>query len=94
MGVKIDYKQVTNRDEAFQKTKAFFTPEYLEKLQVKFDLTFDEEKKVVKAAGSGFTLLISFFEKHCDVDLDLSLIFRPLKAKILEKIQSQIERNL
>lgn len=94
MAVKINYKQVTTKDEAFQKVKAFITPEYLEKFQMKIDLSFDEVKKVAKATGNGFTLLINFFDTHCEVDLDLSLLLRPLKSKILEKIQSQIERNL
>ena len=94
MAVKINYKQVTTKDEAFQKVKAFITPEYLEKFQMKIDLNFDEVKKVAKATGNGFTLLISFFDDYCDVDLDLSLLLKPLKSKILEKIQSQIERNL
>ena len=94
MGIKIDYKQVTNKDEAFEKVKAFITPEYLEKFQMKIDLNFDEANKIAKATGNGFTLIISFFESYCDVDLDLSFLLKPLKSKIIEKIQSQIERNL
>jgi hypothetical protein len=94
MGVKINYKQVSNKDDAFKKVKAFITPEYLEKFQMKIDTDFDEVNKIARANGNGFKLIISFFENHCDVDLDLSFLLKPLKSKILEKIQSQIERNL
>jgi Putative polyhydroxyalkanoic acid system protein (PHA_gran_rgn) len=94
MGLKIDYQKVTNRDEAFTKAKTVITPEYLEKFQVKVDLKVDEAAKTIKASGSGFTLNLSFQEKCCDVDLDLSFLLKPLKSKILEKIQGQIQKNL
>ena len=94
MGIKIDYKQVTNKNDAFEKAKLLITPEYLEKFQVKVDLKIDEAKKIIKAQGSGFTLTLTFMDTNCDVDLDLSFLLKPLKSKILEKIQSQIEKNL
>jgi hypothetical protein len=94
MGLKVDYKQVTNRDDAFTKAKTVITPEYLEKFQVKVDLKIDEVAKTIKASGSGFTLNLSFEEKCCDIDLDLSFLLKPLKSKILEKVQWQILKNL
>lgn len=94
MGIKIDYKQVTNRDEAFVKTKKIITPEYLEKFQVKVELVIDEVAKTIKAKGSGFTLDLNFHETYAEVDLDLSFLLKPLKSKIMEKIQGQISKNL
>lgn len=94
MALKIDYRQVTNRDDAFAKAKTLITPAYLEKFQVKVDLHVDEAKKTIKATGSGFTLDLKFLDKHAEVDLDLSFLLKPLKSKILEKIQGQIEKNL
>jgi hypothetical protein len=94
MGVKIDYQKVTNKNEAFSKVKSLITPEYIEKFQVKADVSYDENKKIVKATGTGFTLTLSFLETHCDVDLELSLILRALKSKILSKIEAQISKNL
>jgi hypothetical protein len=91
---KIEYKQVKSKDEAFQKVKAFITPEYLEKFQVKVDLDFNETKKEAVAKGQGFTLVLKFTETYCDVDLDLSFLLRPLKSKILGKIEHQLEKNL
>lgn len=94
MGIKVDYKNVTNCDEAFCKIKSHITPEYIQKFQVKADVTYDDAKKIVKATGSGFTLTLKFLDTHCDVDLELSLILRALKSKILAKIQDQIAKNL
>ncbi len=94
MAVKIDYKQVTNSDEAYTKVKTLITPEYVEKFQVKADVKYDDAKKLVTAKGSGFTLTLCFLPQHCEVDLDLSFLLKPLKSKILEKIEGQIKRNL
>lgn len=94
MGIKVNYNNVTTPDEAFSKIKSHITPEYIKKFQVKADVTYDEAKKIVKATGSGFTLTLSFFDTYCDVDLELSLLLRALKSKILAKIQDQISKNL
>lgn len=94
MGLKIDYRQMTNSDEAFAKVKEIITPEYIQKFQVKADISYDDVKKTVMAKGSGFKLDLCFLEDHCDVDLDLSFLLRPLKSKILEAIEGQIKKNI
>ncbi|MBY0412555.1 MAG: polyhydroxyalkanoic acid system family protein [Bdellovibrionales bacterium] len=94
MGLKIDYKQLTNSDEAYKKVKELITPEYIQKFQVKADMLYDDAAKKVTAKGAGFKLELCFFDKHCDVDLDLSFLLKPLKGKILEKIEGQIKKNL
>jgi hypothetical protein len=91
---RIDYKKTKSQDEAFQKVKALITPDYLSKFHVKVDLTFDEIKRYAVATGQGFKLTMKFFDAHCEVDLDLSLLLRPLKTTILGKIEHQIEKNL
>jgi len=94
MSFKINYSNVTNADDAFRKVKTLITPEYIEKFQVTADVSYDEAQKKVKAKGTGFTLELSFFPEHCNVDLDLSFLLRPLKSKIIEKIEGQIKKNL
>lgn len=94
MALKIDYNQLANADQAYAKVKELITPEYIQKFQVKADIKYDDAKKLVTAKGSGFTLELCFLEKHCEVDLDLSFLLKPLKGKILEKIEGQIKRNL
>lgn len=94
MGLKISYKNVTNRDEAYLKVKTLITPDYIQKFQVKADLKYDDDKKIVTATGSGFTLNMHFLDTCCDVDIELSLILRALKSKILAKIEDQISKNI
>lgn len=94
MGLKINYQNVTTADEAFKKVKAIITPAYIEKFQVKADVSYDDAVKKVVAKGSGFTLELCFLVDHCEVELDLSFLLRPLKNKILEKIEGQIKKNL
>jgi hypothetical protein len=94
MSVKINYNQVTNADDAYKKVRALITPEYIEKFQVKADLVYDDVAKKVTAKGTGFTLVLCFLQDHCDLDLDLSFLLRPLKGKIMEKLEGQIKKNL
>lgn len=94
MGVKIDYKTQSGRDAAYAKVKSVITPEYTEKFQVKADVAYDDSKKIIKSTGKGFTLTLCFFDTYCEADLDLSLLLRPLKSKILGKIEDQIAKNV
>jgi len=94
MGIKINYENISSSEEAYQKVKTLITPEYIEKFQVKAEINYDDAQKKVSAKGSGFTLILCFFDKHCDVDLDLSFLLKPLKSKILEKVERQIKKNL
>ena len=94
MALRIDYNQVTDANVAYAKVKEMITPEYIQKFQVKADIKYDDAEKKVTAKGSGFTLELCFLEKHCEVDLDLSFLLKPLKSKILEKIEGQIKKNL
>lgn len=94
MAIKIDYKTANGRDNAYDKAKAVITPEYTQKFQVKADVAYDDVKKIITSSGQGFTLTLCFFDKHCEADLDLSFLLRPLKSKILSKIEDQIAKNL
>ena len=94
MSMKIDYKQITDATAAYAKVKQVITPEFISKFQVKADINYDDANKQVSAKGSGFKLDLCFYEKHCEVDLDLSFLLKPLKKTILEKIESQIKKNL
>lgn len=94
MGMKIHYQSSSSAEEAYTKARKVITPEYIEKFQVKADLTYDDAGKKVTAKGSGFTLVLCFMQDHCDLDLDLSFLLRPLKGKIIEKLEGQIKKNL
>lgn len=94
MALKIDYSKVKGKDVAYGKVKALITPEYIQKFQVKADVDYDDTQKKIIAKGKGFTLTLCFFETHCEADLELSLLLRALKSKILEKIEHQVAKNL
>lgn len=94
MGVKIDYSNLTNADDAFKKAKSVITPSYIEKFNVKADITYDEAKRTVKAKGSGFKLDLCFFDNYCDLNVDLSFLLKPLKGKIVEMLEAQIKKNI
>lgn len=94
MGLKINYLNVTDADQAYTKVRSLITPEYIHKFQVKADINYDDVTRKVTAKGTGFTLVLSFLQDHCDLDLDLSFLLKPLKNKILEKIEAQIKKNL
>ncbi len=94
MDFKVNYNKATNADEAFGIVKAYITPEFLNKFQVKVGVDYDLANKIVKATGSGFTLKLIFRETHCEADLDLSFLLKPLKGSIAEKIQDKLNRHL
>lgn len=94
MAVKIDYKAVSGKDAAYAKVKSIVTPEYTKKFQVEADVAYDDSKKIIKSTGKGFTLTLSFFDTYCEADLDLSFFLKPLKTKIMSKIEDQIAKNL
>jgi len=94
MSLRVNYKTVDGCDKAYSKVKTFMTPEYIEKFQVRADVTYDDANKVIKSNGKGFTLILKFFDSYCEAELELSLLLRPLKNKILAKIEDQIAKNL
>lgn len=94
MSVKIDYNKLTNANDAYSKAKEVITPAYIEKFQVKADVSYDDAKKKVMAKGTGFKLDLCFHDKYCDLDIDLSFLLKPLKGKIVEMLEGQIKKNL
>lgn len=94
MGVKIDYSNLTTADDAFKKAKLVITPSYIEKFNVKADVSYDEAKRTVKAKGAGFELDLCFFDNYCDLNVDLSFLLKPLKGKIVEMLEAQIKKNI
>ncbi len=94
MGLKINYQVVTGPDQAYSKVRSLITPEYIQKFNVKADIHYDDAARKITAKGAGFTLVLSLNQDHCDLDLDLSFLLRPLKNKIIEKVEAQIKKNL
>lgn len=94
MDLSVNYNKATSKSEAYDLAKAQITPEYVDKFNVKADISYDESAHKMKATGKGFTLELHFEEDRCDVSIKLSLILKPLKKTILGKIESKLERNI
>lgn len=90
----VNYNQAKDKDDAFARAKARITPEYVAKFQVKADIDYDESAGKMTAKGKGFTLTLNFDDSSVGVNLDVSLLLRPLKGKIVDKIKRELERNV
>lgn len=90
MDLSIPYSNTTNKEDAFSKAKEAITPEMLAKFQVKAEITYDDYS--VKAKGKGFELELAFNDEAVGVSLNLSLMLRAFKGKVLEGLEKQIKR--
>lgn len=88
--IKIPYKNVSNKDDAYKAVKGAVTPELLEKWQVKADIDYGDNK--VNAKGKGFELKVDFHDDCVEVGVELAFLLKPLKGKILEGVQKQLNR--
>lgn len=94
MDVKVPYTKSKNADEAFASAKEQITGDYVDKFKVKTDLAYDEAGKKIIATGKGFTLTLAFQATECEVTLDLGFLYKPLKGKILETIESKVKKHV
>jgi len=90
MDLKLNYSNVTNKEEAYNAVKLAVTPELLAKWQVKVELEYNTDN--ISAKGKGFTLNVDFKDDHCAIKLDVSFLLKPLKGKILEGVAKQFQR--
>jgi len=90
MDLKLNYANVTNKEEAYNAVKSAITPEQIAKWQVKAELIYKENN--IEAKGKGFSLSVDFNDDHCVIKLDLSFLLKPLKGKILEGVKKQFQR--
>lgn len=91
---QVKYKQVQNKDEAYQTALGQITPEYIEKWKIKAEISYDESGKKITAVGKGFKLCLVFKDESCDVDLDLSFLLKPLRGTIMEQVEKKLHKHL
>lgn len=94
MDLKVPYKNLTNKEEAYKEACSLITPEYIEKWKIKADITHDASNHTIKAKGKGFTLELIFANSEAQVKCDLSLMLRPFKKNVLETIESKLKRHI
>ncbi len=90
MDLEVEFKKTDNKPEAYQAVKSAITPELLARFKVTAEITYKEDN--IHAKGKGFKLDMDFNDIHCVVSLDLSFLLKPLRGKILEAIEKQINR--
>ena len=94
MDLSVSYKNASNQADAFAIAKAQITPEYVDKFNIKAEINYNEATGVMEATGKGFTLTLEFDDSKCDVNLKLSMLLRPLKKKILDKIEKKLIKHV
>ena len=94
MSLRISYQKCQNKEEAFAACQENITEDTLAKFKVSAELEYDDEDYTIKADGSGFNLEAEFDDTGVDVELKLSLIFRPLKTKILGALEREFSKVL
>jgi hypothetical protein len=90
--LKFDYQHSENPDIAYDAVKESVTPETIEKFKVKADLNYKDGDKEIVAKGSGFELNIKFLDDGAHLTLNLSLIFKAFKPKILESLEKKLSK--
>ena len=91
MDLTVDYKQMKTKEDAYIAVKNAITADLLARFKVSAQISYNENDKIL-ANGKGFKLTMGFSESEVGVKLDLNLLLRPLRGKILEAIEKQINR--
>jgi hypothetical protein len=94
MDLTVPYQKVTTADEAYKTAVELITPEYIAKWKIKADISYNEGAKCLKATGKGFTLELNFTDSEAQVKCDLSLMLRPFKKTVLEKMEEKLKRHI
>jgi hypothetical protein len=91
MDLKVPYANITDKKQGFDAAKKLI-PEVIAKFGVKADTKIDDAQALIEAKGSGFSASIKFTEAEAQVKVDLGLLLKPFKGKILETIEKQLKK--
>lgn len=91
MELKVPYAQITDKGHGYEQAKKII-PEVIQKFGVNAQINYDDAHTTLRAKGSGFDAKIAFNETEAVVKLDLGLLLKPFKGKILETIEKQIKK--
>lgn len=94
MSLELNYKNMTNKDEAYTAVKSKFNEEMMKKFKVKASVNADDENQKIRAKGKGFELTLDFLETKVIADLDLSFLLKPLRSKINSELEKELGRVL
>jgi len=94
VALKLDYKKVEGRKEAYSLVKKNLKPTDWEEFGIKAQVDCQDRRREITAKGTGFTLFIHFADEMAELDLDLSLLLRPFKKRILAVIEKRLRELL
>ena len=94
MDLKVSYQKATTADEAYDIASKIITPEYIAKWKIKADILRNDTDRQLKAKGKGFLLELSFTDTEAQLKCDLSLMLRPFKKTVLEKMEEKLKRHI
>lgn len=92
MSVKVSYKKVKNKTEAFKKVRTYITPKLIARFKVNADVSYYPRKYLIEAIGKGFNLSLHFSDKEVVAKLRLSLLFKALKKPVLGSVEKHLKK--
>lgn len=93
--LNLKYQHCTNADDAFQvvaSTLEASKEKLVAQIKQKVQISYQQDTKQIFLLGSGFTLQVSFLPQQLEGDLELSLLLRPFRSKIIQAIEKEISK--
>jgi hypothetical protein len=90
----VKYQKVSTKEQAYEVIKTNITAETIAKYKVKAELEYKPDQYKIFASGKGFNLTMSFNDTNAEIELNLSLLLKPLKGKIMDSLVRNFERLL
>ncbi len=90
--IEIEYKKSESKKDAYKRVKKKITAEMLAKYKIETELIYDDENCSIRGKGNGFDFNLDFYDNEVCGDLNLSFLFKPFKAKVIESLEKKIKK--
>lgn len=90
--LKLSYSNTEGPEHAYEVVRTSITPETIEKFKVKAKFDYRDSDLEIVAKGSGFELNIQFLDDGAHLTLNLSMLFRAFRPKILESLERKLSK--
>lgn len=90
------YNKATTAQQGYNLASEFLrSSEAKSKFPVAIDFSFmSGEGPQIIGKGKGFEITLSFYEQQVAIDINLKLMLKPLKGKIIDTLTDEIKRVL
>lgn len=93
MDLEIPYSHTSSKEEAYKVASEKITPDSLAQGKIRAELSFKENESIL-ATGKGFRVELHFKDLKVQVSCKLSLILRPFKGEILERVKDKLKEYI